>query len=668
MSLFKGSNTEVINVCKGNSCRAVNLELCAFGEKIRLNTSKVHHSFCQYPWDKGDRSYSSIDRSDENITNTINIKESLKIDYKSYLTPCVSGHGSGLTCYQTTELSGTNRCRAVGSWCRSDIQDSCVTSQDGARTASDDSRLCSNKTFWENVGTDIHNGRLEGRGVRCNGRQMATIYPWYKWNVAEIFPGAKQNCEDHSDRVFRAGKPCSNRTYYLSVHNSEWCSTDRVSPQLICTNFSAWLEITAIDQTRLDDPHFCQESCATPGLDCVACTGEKFFNCSRSNTCIHPDLVCDGHPQCPDNEDEDYELCRKKYFNKKLVKPFATFKCNSTMYPKMFTIATACNGIPECLDGLDEGNCNTDSVTTPVLVIALFLVVGLFFGLKISHYMAFIKINNKAMEETFQFEELIQHLRENPGDQENNRKINTFFLNIFNTKETKFNKVFLCMFYNVLEKALENKVGEVFCYLKRNIHPDVTKSIIKHKVYANLRVNEFIRERIRSEGPLTKLQDKVTSTPSLRMTLSTLWALSSLLSHFGDIVKDASLAGSLLVITGGTDAIVEFPTNFSSAIVILWMVTIIIPIVLSSLNLAITQPFLVFPRLRATRGGRALAALGCLVLSPLNTVILKTRLEMTQQQAIEAARVLGADTMDLYNQCDVIEAKVQEYLLIEIGE
>ena len=101
-----------------------------------------------------------------------------------------------------------------------------------------------------------------------------------------------------------------------------------------------------------------------------------------------------------------------------------------------------------------------------------------------------------------------------------------------------------------------------------------------------------------------------------------------------------------------------------------WMATIIVPILLSSVHLALTKPFLVFnsARLRAIRGGRALAALGCLVLSPLNTVILKTRLEMTQQRAIEAARVLGADTLDLYNQCDVIEAKLQEYLQMEIGE
>ena len=164
-----------------------------------------------------------------------------------------------------------------------------------------------------------------------------------------------------------------------------------------------------------------------PGLNCIACSGDKFFNCSRSNTCIHPDLECDGHPQCPDNEDEDYDMCRQKYFDKKIVKKISSFKCISPMYPQIFTIATACNGIVECLNGLDEDFCNTNSVTTPILVSAIFLVLGMFFGLKIPHYLEFIKNKSTAKQETFQLEELIQRLKGNPEDQENNRKISICF-------------------------------------------------------------------------------------------------------------------------------------------------------------------------------------------------------------------------------------------------
>ena len=99
------------------------------------------------------------------------------------------------------------------------------------------------------------------------------------------------------------------------------------------------------------------------------------------------------------------------------------------------------------------------------------------------------------------------------------------------------------------------------------------------------------------------------------------------------------------------------------------MGTIIVPIFLSSVHLALTDPFLVFnsTRLRAMRWGRVIAALGCLVLSPLNTVVLKTRHEMKKQDAINSAVNLGDDTLDLYRECDVIEAKLLEYLQHEIG-
>ena len=103
---------------------------------IRLNTSKVQHSFCQYIDEAGDKSYNSIDRSDENITNTINIKESPMIDYK-YLTPC-NNTGPEVSCHQTANLSEPPLFLEVQYWCRSEAKSSCVTSQDGNKTATDE--------------------------------------------------------------------------------------------------------------------------------------------------------------------------------------------------------------------------------------------------------------------------------------------------------------------------------------------------------------------------------------------------------------------------------------------------------------------------------------------------------------------------------------------------
>ena len=96
-------------------------------------------------------------------------------------------------------------------------------------------------------------------------------------------------------------------------------------------------------------------------------------------------------------------------------------KYNRVLYPQIFTIATACNGIPECLNGLDEKErvCNTDSVTTPILVGALFLVLGLFLGLKMPHYIEFHKNKIRAkpdqrkvsLRNSFSDSEKIQEIR-----------------------------------------------------------------------------------------------------------------------------------------------------------------------------------------------------------------------------------------------------------------
>ena len=162
------------------------------------------------------------------------------------------------------------------------------------------------------------------------------------------------------------------------------------------------------------------------------------------------------------------------------------------MYPQISTIATACDGIIECFEGTTD-NCDTDSITTPILVGAIILILLLYFGLKTITWTS-TKTKIKLRKTKSQFdEELIQQLRENPGDQENNRKINLYLLHILDTNETEFRKVFLIKFYDVLETALENKGEEVFCYLKRNIHPDVTKDIVEHKFRGLVtKVNDFI--------------------------------------------------------------------------------------------------------------------------------------------------------------------------------
>ena len=79
-------------------------------------------------------------------------------------------------------------------------------------------------------------------------------------------------------------------------------------------------------------------------------------------------------------------MCRDIYFEKKLVKEYASLICNNTMYPKLLTIATACDGITECLGGTDEAYCSSigSSVTIGVILIG---VVSIYLASKLVRFL-----------------------------------------------------------------------------------------------------------------------------------------------------------------------------------------------------------------------------------------------------------------------------------------
>ena len=120
---------------------------------------------------------------------------------------------------------------------------------------------------------------------------------------------------------------------------------------------------------------------------------------------------------------------------------------------------------------------------------------------------------------------------------------------------------------------------------------------------------------------------------------------------------------------GGPEAILNFPTNFSSGIVMCLLGTIVLPVVARSLYLALYAPFLVFTseRLKNMKGGKLMARFGCLFFFLLNTVILQTNLEMAEHRATEAARDKSERTLELYMECREIESCLNEYLQIQLG-
>ena len=128
---------------------------------------------------------------------------------------------------------------------------------------------------------------------------------------------------------------------------------------------------------KFQDPHNCQASCKKPGPQCEACTNPDYFPCTSEHICLHPDLRCDGHPQCPGAEDEDIVMCHEEKFRNKIE---TAFKCKSIMYENMTIYARRCNFVDECQNRVDEMGCEdkiSNIVTAVFCTMVLFIYLGI---------------------------------------------------------------------------------------------------------------------------------------------------------------------------------------------------------------------------------------------------------------------------------------------------
>ena len=329
----------IADTCQGISFCEMDWQIC--GPQLRCSRSSFssplvnNHHFCTLGFEsENNQKFERIDRADEE--KTLAGESSLDVDISEFklcnassLSTDRSNNNAGLTCGKT--------CYGNEAWC-ADVNGNCKTNIGSVATT--DERICGNPLLM---------GSLYCPGIRCRGTKMACTSPWYTRNTTFVFHGIYPSCEDKSDQVFNSGLTCREHfQLYLDYHDLKFCSEDRLSPSAPTPDYCGtrkekeqWLsEIIKQFQSQgeLDekfressflDPHNCQGSCNDTqlGLDCVACSNTSYFPCPQSDECVHPDLVCDGHPQCSGGKDESLEMCHQKYIDNKIVKQYASYRC-----------------------------------------------------------------------------------------------------------------------------------------------------------------------------------------------------------------------------------------------------------------------------------------------------------------------------------------------------
>ena len=104
------------------------------------------------------------------------------------------------------------------------------------------------------------------------------------------------------------------------------------------------------------------------------CKNQGMHHCPESNQCIWQDWVCDGFVQCFKGDDEDFELCNEW----ESFAEGATVKCpEAERFGYDVTIlATKCNGVTECRNGIDETDCLNDDSSGLIAFGILFIAIA----------------------------------------------------------------------------------------------------------------------------------------------------------------------------------------------------------------------------------------------------------------------------------------------------
>ena len=170
---------------------------------------------------------------------------------------------------------------------------------------------------------------------------------------------------------------------------------------------------------------------------------------------------------------------------------------------------------------------------------------------------------------------------------------------------------------------------------------------------------------------LTNLEDKITQNPSLSKFVTAISTLITMETKYIDLFKDTFLAVIVLITAGGPDAVYNFPTNFTSCVVMALFLHILTPILVQSLHLAINNPLLIFNRRRKTHSvsERVYSTISCILFGFMSPLLLLNNYFITFEKLKHLSRSnhSGTKIVELAEHCQAIRLQIVEFLKIELG-
>ena len=170
---------------------------------------------------------------------------------------------------------------------------------------------------------------------------------------------------------------------------------------------------------------------------------------------------------------------------------------------------------------------------------------------------------------------------------------------------------------------------------------------------------------------ITNFLDFIIFHEWLKSILITTFIIFKIELQYLDIVKDSFFAYSLYQMVGGSKAVLNFTTEFSIVVLFCFSASIVIPTMLATLHLIVSNPFMIFPTVsNKMKSGwrRILLIIICCLLSVLNPVFLVNSFEMAKEKTRKMAKKMDKKVIQQMRHARDIQYQWTAFIRIELGK
>ena len=260
-------------------------------------------------------------------------------------------------------------------------------------------------------------------------------------------------------------------------------------------------------------------------------------------------------------------------------------------------------------------------------------------------------IDNVQLVHQEDFETLLMQYEHNHHDKDIIQQVNEILLKISYYETLKSKRVFGQFIYDFEARFHKDDEKEFFNCLNSNLNKfsGLVSLILDHHPSMFDKIRDYM---------FSKWQVKVVSMMK--------W-LKGVQNVYIDTVKDIHVCIILILIAGGPERIHENPQEFPSVLAISFSLTIIIPALISSIHLCISNPDLIFKTYGvAPLCKRVFMRIGIICLSILNPIILINKYESMNDRLKNDLQKRGKIETNIYEKLNTLRRVWLEFFKIEL--